>query len=117
MHVAPANRLVADSLEADWNRRSRALADAHDDYQRRRAADRLTVDEPARQRILALGTDFPAVWRDPLTPHRERKRTRALMIEKVTLVKQRAITAAVRLLNERGLRTGAGDAFDTGSIR
>ena len=162
MHVDPANRLVADSLEADWNRTLRALADANDDYQRRRAADQLTVDEPARQRILALATDFPAVWRDPHTPHRERKRMLALMIEDVTVVKQREITVAVRfrggatttltlprpltaqqmrvthddvlqhierllheytdaqaarLLNQRGLRTGAGDAFDTGSIR
>jgi hypothetical protein len=162
MHVDPANRLVADSLEADWNRTLRALAEANDDYQRRRAADQLTVDEPARRRILALATDFPAVWRDPYTPHRERKRMLALLIEDVTLVKQHEITAAVRfrggatttltlprpltaqqmrvthddvlqhierllheytdaqaarLLNERGLRTGAGDAFDTESIR
>jgi len=64
MHVDPANRLVADSLEADWNFRLRALADAQEDYQRRRAADRLLVDEPERQRILALATDFPALWRD-----------------------------------------------------
>lgn len=162
MRVDPANRLVADSLEADWNRRLRALADAEEDYQQRRAADRLTVDEPARQRVLALATDFPAVWRDPHTPHRERKRMLALMIEDVTLVKQREITAAVRfrggatttltlprpltaqqirathedvrleidalldeytdaqvanLLNERGLRTGAGDAFNPVSVQ
>ena len=162
LHVDPANRLVADSLEADWNRALRALGDAHDDYQRRRAADQLTVDAPARQRILALATDVPAVWHDPNTPQRERKRMLALVIEDVTLVKQREITVAVRfrggatttltlprpltaqqlrvthddvrqhierlmheytdaqvarLLNERGLRTGAGDAFDTESIR
>jgi len=27
-----------------------------------------------RRRVLALATDFPAVWRDPKTPDRERKR-------------------------------------------
>jgi len=162
MHVDSANRLVADALEADWNLKLRALADAQQDYQQRRAADRLVVDEQERQRILALATDFPAVWRDPNTPHRERKRMLALLIEDVTLVKQREITVAVRfrggvttirtlprpltpqqlrathedvrqhiesllneytdaqvarILNERGMRTGAGDAFGTESIK
>ena len=162
MHVDSANRLVADALEADWNLKLRALADAQQDYQQRRAADRLVVDEQERQRILALATDFPAVWRDPNTPHRERKRMLALLIEDVTLVKQREITVAVRfrggvttirtlprpltpqqlrathedvrqhiesllneytdaqvarILNERGMRTGAGDAFATESIK
>jgi len=162
MHVDSANRLVADALEADWNLKLRALADAQQDYQQRRAADRLVVDEQERQRILALATDFPAVWRDPNTPHRERKRMLALLIEDVTLVKQREITVAVRfrggvttirtlprpltpqqlrathedvrqhiesllneytdaqvarILNERGMRTGAGDAFGSESIK
>ena len=94
MHVDPANRLVADALEADWNLKLRALADAQQEYQQRRAADRLIIDDQERQRILALATDFPAVWRDPKTPHRERKRMLALLIEDVTLVKQRDVTAA-----------------------
>src|SRR5439155_284872 len=38
MHVDPANRLVADALEADWNLKLRALADAQQEYQQRRAA-------------------------------------------------------------------------------
>jgi DNA invertase Pin-like site-specific DNA recombinase len=162
MRVDPANRLVADSLESDWNFKLRALAAAQENYQRQRAADRLAIDERERQRILALATDFPAVWRDPKTPQRERKRMLALLIEDVTLIKQREITAAVRfrggatrtltlprpmtaqqmrathedvrehidllltdytdaqvarILNERGMRTGAGDAFDTISVK
>jgi DNA invertase Pin-like site-specific DNA recombinase len=91
MQVDPAHCLVADSLEADWNAKLRALAEAQEDYQRRRAADRLVVDEQERQRILALATDFPAVWHDPKTPQRERKRMLALLIADVTLIKQREI--------------------------
>jgi hypothetical protein len=41
MQVDPANRLVADSLEADWNGRLRALAAAQEEYQRQRTADRV----------------------------------------------------------------------------
>ena len=162
MQVDPANRLVADALEADWNVRLRALAEAQEEYQRRRAADRLVVDDAERQRILALATDFPAIWNDPHTPQRERKRMLGLLIEDVTLIKQREITAAVRfrggatttltlprpltaqqlrathepvrrqidalldeytdaqvarILNEQEMRTGAGDSFDTVSIK
>lgn len=96
MQVEPANRLVADSLEADWNAKLCALGRAQQDYEREREADRLVVDDQERERILALATDFPAVWSNPETPHRERKRMLALVIEDVTLIKQRQITAAVR---------------------
>jgi hypothetical protein len=42
------NRLVADSLEADWNAKLRLLDQARDEYQRLRAADRLIVDDEQR---------------------------------------------------------------------
>lgn len=65
MQVDPANRLVADSLEADWNAKLRALGAAQEDYQRRRTADRLAVDENERQRILSSPRTFlpPGVTR------------------------------------------------------
>ena len=59
MHVDPANRLVADSLEADWNARLRAQGEAREDYERQRTADRLAVGDEERRRILALANDFP----------------------------------------------------------
>ena len=96
MQVDPTNRLVADSLEADWNAKLAALAEAQQDYHRQRASDRLMVDDQERQRVLALAADFPAVWRAPTTSQRERKRMLALLIEDVTLIKQRHITVAVR---------------------
>jgi DNA invertase Pin-like site-specific DNA recombinase len=162
MQVDAANRLVADSLEAEWNDKLRALGEAQQEYQRNRAADRTLVDEQERKRILDLATDFPAVWSSPNTPHTERKRMLALVIEDVTLIKQQQVTAAVRfragatttltvprpltaqqirathdnvrqdidrlldeytnaqvanILNERGLRTGAGDAFDPTNVQ
>jgi hypothetical protein len=40
--------------------------------------------------------NFPAVWRDPQTPLRERKRMLALVIEDVTVIKPRQITVAIR---------------------
>ena len=95
MQVDPANRLVAESLEADWNGTLRALAEAQAEYERQRTADRVAADPEHRARILALAVDFPAVWRDPNTPQRERKRMLALLIEDVTLLRQRQVTAHV----------------------
>ncbi len=96
MQVDGANRLVADSLEAEWNAKLRALSKAQEEYLRQHEADRLAVGKDERQRILALVADFPAVWRDPNTPQRERKRMLALLIEDITLIKRREITVKIR---------------------
>jgi hypothetical protein len=46
--------------------------------------------------VLSLATDFPAAWRNPSTSQRDRKRMLALLVEDVTLIKQRQLTVAVR---------------------
>lgn len=96
MQVDPDNRLVADSLEADWNHRLRELNFAQEEYERGRERDRAELDDEQRRRVLALATEFPKFWRDPKTPQRERKRLIRLLIEDVTLIKEKLITAHVR---------------------
>ena len=87
LHVDPANRLVADELEAQWNHALQQVVDAQATYDRHRQADRIGVDAAARARILELATDCPRLWHDPHTPDRERKRIVRLLLEDVTLVK------------------------------
>jgi Recombinase zinc beta ribbon domain len=97
LQVDPANRLVADELEAQWNRALQQVVEAQETYDRQRHADRLTVDAEARERILALATDFPRLWHDPRTPDRERKRMVRLLLEDVTLIKTaEGLTAHLR---------------------
>jgi DNA invertase Pin-like site-specific DNA recombinase len=96
MHVDPANRLVVDSLEADWNNKLRALAEAQQDYESQRQTDAEQVNEEERRRILALATDFPGLWSDPKIPDRERKRMIRLLVEDVTLLRGDQITLHVR---------------------
>lgn len=96
MQVDPNNRLVADSLEADWNEKLRALTQAQEQYEQQCQADRAVFDERSKARILSLAADFPRLWRDPQTPDRERKRMVRLLIEDVTLTKAKQITAHVR---------------------
>ncbi len=96
MLVDPSNRLVADSLEADWNVALRGLETARANYEQGCASARLVVSEQQQKRILALTTNFGSVWNDPETPHRERKRMLALLVEDVTLLKQKELTLSVR---------------------
>ena len=96
LRVDPDNRLVADSLEADWNAKLRALAGAQEDYERQRQGDGRVLDDEQRAAVLALATDFPRLWADPATPQRERKRMVRLLLEDVTLLRGDAIVAHVR---------------------
>ena len=162
MQVDPSNRLVAASLEADWNEQLRALDDARAELERQRKEDPLTLDKATRERILDLSRNFATVWNDPATPAKERKRLAALLVEDVTLMRDDGgVTAQVRfrggatttlraavpirvcvgrktppdvvaaidaladihnlhevaaILNERGMRTGAGDEFTPNSV-
>lgn len=87
MLVDPGNRLVADTLEHDWNSKLRILADAQEERERALREDRLVLDDAIQQRLIAMTTDFRTVWRDPALPNRERKRLLAYVVEDVTLIK------------------------------
>jgi DNA invertase Pin-like site-specific DNA recombinase len=96
LSVDPGNRLVADSLEADWNEALRAVQNAQDEHDKATAAAASTLTGQHADRIHALASDFPALWCDPATPQRERKRMVRLLIEDVTLAKTGRIQAHVR---------------------
>jgi hypothetical protein len=87
MLVDPANRLVADTLESDWNEKLRLLAKARDERERARREDHIAIDDAIRDRLVAMTMDFKRLWSDPSTPNRERKRILAYLVEDVTLLK------------------------------
>jgi DNA invertase Pin-like site-specific DNA recombinase len=96
--VDPTNRLVADQLEADWNNKLRELADAKDEYQRATETGSRPLTDEQTQRIRALASDLPALWANPATPMRERKRLIRLLVTDITLIRTgEQITAHVRL--------------------
>jgi len=96
MNVDPSNRLVADSLEADWNQKLRALAESQEECERQRQADRAAIGEQQRESVMALARDFQRVWKNPNTPDRERKRIVRLLLEDVTLVRREHISVHIR---------------------
>lgn len=85
--VDPANRLVADTLEAQWNDKLRGLAKAREDRERERQEHQHEFDDTIRARLLAMTTDSRQLWNDPDTPNRERKRMLDHLIEDATLIK------------------------------
>lgn len=96
MNVDPANRMVADALEADWNARLRQLDDLQQEHDRQRMADERLLADEARARIRALAADFAVVWNDTRVEPVERKRMLGLLIEDVTLLKNEQIAIHVR---------------------
>jgi hypothetical protein len=79
MMVDPSNRLVADTLEADWNDKLRVLAKAREDRERAQH-ENVALDDSVRVRLVAMTDDFKRLWTDPATPNRERKRMLAHII-------------------------------------
>jgi hypothetical protein len=96
MQVDLNNRLVADALEADWNDKLRSLSAAQEQYEQQRQKDRTDLDEVSRQKVLALAQDLPGLWADPRTSDQDRKRMVRLLIEDVTLTKDRQIRVQIR---------------------
>lgn len=96
MNVDPRNRLVADSLEVQWNSKLCQLNLAEEEFEKNQLEEKSLMDEKKRKAILALATDFPRLWRDPKTPAREKKRMARLLLEDVTLIKKEKIVIQVR---------------------
>ena len=97
MKVDPDNRLVADSLEAEWNNKLCILGEAQAEYEQHIQKQRLLIDSQTRQQLMSLAAEFPRIWNDPSVEHRERKRILQLLIEDVTLINGEMIQVRVRL--------------------
>jgi len=87
MLVDPNNRLVADTLEREWNEKLRILADIHEERERALREDRIALNDAMHDRLIAMTADFKTVWCDPTLPNRERKRLLAYLVDDVTLLK------------------------------
>jgi hypothetical protein len=102
--VDPENRLVARTLEKDWNEKLATAEELERERAVATAAAALPLSPDERRRILDLAEDLPALWHAPTTTPAERKQLLRLLIKYVTLTKGAAtITAAVRW--QTGART------------
>jgi DNA invertase Pin-like site-specific DNA recombinase len=83
--VDPQNRLVARTLERDWEAALTAEQALRAEHERAlaRAPERLTEEEKATVRRLA--SDIPALWRAPTTTARDHQAIARLMLERVVI--------------------------------
>ena len=81
--VEPENRLVARSLEARWEARLTALAEAE---QALEAASDALPPLPSRDDLEKLAADLPRLWHAPATSSKDRKRLLRTLIADVTLL-------------------------------
>src|SRR5215472_15542028 len=96
MLVRPEHRLVADTLEQQWNQKLARLAALEDECARAAKTDGPELRAADRERIQSLVADLPRVWPNPRTPARERKRILRLLIEDVTLLRDHAVQLHMR---------------------
>jgi DNA invertase Pin-like site-specific DNA recombinase len=81
--VEPENRLVASTLEARWESRLAALAEAEQSLE---AARDWLPPLPSRAELEKLAADLPALWHAPTTSSKDRKRLLRTLVADVTLL-------------------------------
>jgi DNA invertase Pin-like site-specific DNA recombinase len=105
--VDPDNRVVARTLEAQWEEKLRDLEEADRGFERAREQRKVSLSDKDCGRILELARDLPQVWEAPTTTQQQRKNLLRILVREVTLtpidVPRRA--TRVQILWESGLVT------------
>jgi DNA invertase Pin-like site-specific DNA recombinase len=86
--VDPENRLVARSLEREWNDKLAETEHLEREYTTLPKAKMLGPSPEERQRLLNLAQDLPALWQAATTTQAERKQLLRCLIKDVTLFKR-----------------------------
>ncbi len=87
--VEPENRLVARTLERQWEDKLRQAEKVEQDFQTWLHQQRLELTPADRRDILALGEDLPRVWQASTTTPADRKRLLRLIVKEVILDQRR----------------------------
>jgi DNA invertase Pin-like site-specific DNA recombinase len=83
--VDPDNRVVARTLEREWNDKLRELDEIEREHQDVRRREKVELTDKDRARILALAKDLSLVWHAASTTHAERKNLLRMLVREVML--------------------------------
>jgi DNA invertase Pin-like site-specific DNA recombinase len=83
--VEPENRLVARTLEAQWERCLNQLNDAKSELDRRHQQRPKRLTSEQRSHIRSLSEDLSLVWYAPSTNHRDKKELLQILLEEVNI--------------------------------
>ena len=99
--IEPENRLVARSLEREWNEKLAEVERLEREYARAPKHAALSLSPAEREQIRRLAQDLPAIWQAPTTTFAQRKQLIRWLIKDVTLSKRgNVIDLAVRWQTE-----------------
>ena len=88
MQTDPDNRLVAATLEADWNDKLKILDESQKELDQQKKRYAQIINDKVQKEILSLSSDFPLLWNNKETSDIDRKKIIRLLIEDVTLTKR-----------------------------
>ena len=83
--VEPENRLVARTLETEWESQLQDQRTLEAELARKEQEQRLQLTDPQREQIRALGSDLKRVWDAPTTTARDRKELLRSLLEEVKI--------------------------------
>jgi hypothetical protein len=83
--VDPDNRVVARSLERNWEMALRALEELEREHEQAQREKRVELSDDDRRQIRALAKDLPSVWRAATTRPADRKAMLRIAIEAISL--------------------------------
>ena len=84
-NVEPENRLVARTLETEWENKLHEQQAAEAELARKEQEQRLQLTDLQREQIRALGSDLKRVWDAPTTTDRDRKELLRSLLEEVKI--------------------------------
>ena len=86
--MEPENRLVARTLEAEWNAKLEAAARCREEAQQFLQAHPPQLSPEDRARITRLAADLPGLWTHPCTTAQDRKLLLRTLLADVTLTRE-----------------------------
>ena len=84
-NVEPENRLVARTLETEWENKLHDQQSVEAELARKEQEQRLQLSDLQREQIRALGKDLKRVWDAPTTTERDRKELLRSLLEEVKI--------------------------------
>lgn len=100
--VDPSNRLVAATLEKDWNDALVLLQEVHSQYAEHQKKSPAISTKEQKESILALAKDFPRLWNASSTSAKDRKRILRLLIKDITVKKIKEENKAILHIRWQG---------------
>lgn len=100
--VEPENRLVARTLEAEWEKKLSDLTATQTELAQREQQSPRRLTDAQRERIRCLGADLKRVWEAPTTTDRDRKEVLGTLLEEVCISLDRAASKARLTLRWQG---------------